>query len=97
MPKTRQHKRKRKSNRGRRKGKSDGVMVMERTHTLGRRSSIELLAHPKVRPYFQANNFDLTLSAIGLKCIDLSFPLKIGTPEYVNRRVPVLKHNMLAI
>ena len=29
-PKTRQQKRKRKSNRGRRKGKSDGVMVMER-------------------------------------------------------------------
>jgi len=29
-PKTRQHKRKRKSNRGRRKGKYDGVMVMER-------------------------------------------------------------------
>ncbi|KEH20521.1 hypothetical protein MTR_8g079478 [Medicago truncatula] len=29
-PSTRQQKRKRKSNRGRRKGKSDGVMVMER-------------------------------------------------------------------
>jgi len=29
-PKTRQQKRKKKSNRGRRKGKSDGVMVMER-------------------------------------------------------------------
>ena len=29
-PKTRQHKRKRKSNWGRRIGKSDGVMVMER-------------------------------------------------------------------
>jgi len=29
-PKTRQHKRIRKSNRERRKGKSDGVMVMER-------------------------------------------------------------------
>ena len=28
-PKTRQQKRKKKSNRGRRKGKSDGVMVME--------------------------------------------------------------------
>jgi hypothetical protein len=49
------------------------------------------------REAFQANNFDLTLSTIGLKCIVLRLPLKIGTPKYVNRRVPILKHNMLAI
>ena len=37
-PKTRQHKRKRKSNRGRRKGKSDEVMVME--HVVSERKRI---------------------------------------------------------
>jgi len=31
------------------------------------------------REVFQANNFDLTLSTIGLKCIVLSLPLKIET------------------
>ena len=48
--KTREQKRKRKSNRGRRKGKSDGVMVMERV--VSERKRIRKFCIPRSGPVY---------------------------------------------